>query len=620
MPIGIHLLLLGLLSMRIVRNVVPYTLNMYKTKSEMFGEEDRYCIYHSTLNHILISNFPLHNLYMYCIRNGDSYTDDYYQSPDTTDSSKSFNDLRKLGITSQQMLSWSTPIDIVEDYQSYLINDTNTTSQLASQRFYNCSWPFFGPLCQFAFSIAHNSFEDLIDKAFQYPLNDEEEQLKNPVPCYTLIQCNYIYPFPLCLDWREVCDGTVHCLNQAQDEQNCFALEMNECTNDDEYRCHNGAQCIPRVFFHDDALHPDCLDRSDESLDYSPYCYVNSSIACEEHTCRPGRNTLVCGDGSCDEFQDCSNGRTEQLDNILYGNSTHLPDNDICWIVISCLTKISIGDKCDDILWNQIDLIMQYYCPSLFRYPFHSVALGHISFYYSNTQSYLKRLYKIALPMFVCYNKILCPDFETSTSFLRSVRISSDNKTSIRCHYQSDLPLSNEDRNHTWHYFQRAILKFYTTSCLTYGQLHMNITKNMCHSHSQLYQCIHSNKCISKHRILDAIRDCPFGDDEEYEQSCSLSKHKYRFQCIYNKTTKCISPILFDHEEYDCLTPVNKIHGVPDVESTSANLPISFQTLCDGFQDRNPLITGDKQLETDETHCDNNIWQCNNTYTHCDGY
>ncbi|CAF4819330.1 unnamed protein product, partial [Rotaria sp. Silwood2] len=69
-------------------------------------------------------------------------------------------------------------------------------------------------------------------------------------------------PAPACLDWTEICDGKVDCLDGGLDEQNCWQLEVNDC-EDNEYRCTNG-QCIPYTFFLDEEAMPDCLDGTDE--------------------------------------------------------------------------------------------------------------------------------------------------------------------------------------------------------------------------------------------------------------------------------------------------------------------------------------------------------------------
>ena len=96
--------------------------------------------------------------------------------------------------------------------------------------------------------------------------------MMSPLPCYVLLQCDRGGE-PLCLDWREICDGTVDCLDGGHDEEFCFAMERNEC-DENEYRCHNGL-CIPRDLWENGLGAADCLDRSDDSspVDLTSNCY-----------------------------------------------------------------------------------------------------------------------------------------------------------------------------------------------------------------------------------------------------------------------------------------------------------------------------------------------------------
>lgn len=59
-----------------------------------------------------------------------------------------FAELSQYNITSEDLYEWSTPIDIIEDYQQYL-NEMSTSnhSALAKQIYHNCSMLRFGPLC-----------------------------------------------------------------------------------------------------------------------------------------------------------------------------------------------------------------------------------------------------------------------------------------------------------------------------------------------------------------------------------------------------------------------------------------------------------------------------------------
>jgi hypothetical protein len=81
--------------------------------------------------------------------------------------------------------------------------------------------------------------------------------------CYKHLQCLHT-PSSRCLDWTEICDGKIDCLDGDFDEEHCWQLEINQC-KENEYRCDNG-QCIPQSFYRErDRIH-DCTDGSDKSL------------------------------------------------------------------------------------------------------------------------------------------------------------------------------------------------------------------------------------------------------------------------------------------------------------------------------------------------------------------
>lgn len=125
---------------------------------------------------------------------------------------------------------------------------------------------------------------------------DTYEYIPANFTCYMHLQCNR-GPLSTCLDWSEICNEQVDCLDGEFDEENCWQMEINQC-NDDEFRCTNG-QCIPQSFYRDDSNTADCIDGSDE-ITSRPYKNINScnrgipSIGCEEHTCKHTFLTSSC--------------------------------------------------------------------------------------------------------------------------------------------------------------------------------------------------------------------------------------------------------------------------------------------------------------------------------------
>ncbi|CAF1660005.1 unnamed protein product [Didymodactylos carnosus] len=63
-----------------------------------------------------------------------------------------FADLSYLNITSQQLYLWSASMDIIEKYQVYLDERLiSNRSLMSAERYYNCTLPKFGPMCQYSF-------------------------------------------------------------------------------------------------------------------------------------------------------------------------------------------------------------------------------------------------------------------------------------------------------------------------------------------------------------------------------------------------------------------------------------------------------------------------------------
>ena len=68
------------------------------------------------------------------------------------DQKLTFMELDKQKITSEQLYQWSASIDLIENYQFYLNQIKNSKkSSMETQVFYNCTFPYFGPQCQYVF-------------------------------------------------------------------------------------------------------------------------------------------------------------------------------------------------------------------------------------------------------------------------------------------------------------------------------------------------------------------------------------------------------------------------------------------------------------------------------------
>ncbi|CAF1023211.1 unnamed protein product [Rotaria sp. Silwood1] len=239
-----------------------------------------------------------------------------------------FNELRKKGVTSEQLLSWSAPIDLVEQYE---INN-----QSDEQLFYNCSSLWFGSKCQYRFVYNSSlSFNEIVEASVNSRFNTKLNE--SITTCYHfLANCNR-GPWSLCLDWRQICNGKVDCKN-GEDEQWCETLEMTTCA-DDEYRCHYGGQCIPMIFVRDSSLSTDCLDGSEEkesNFRFTPltnvYCGSIITFRCEE---RINRYPLAfpCGNGqfwSATDMPvsayDCSNRRNREVTLAMLTSFDHIKD------------------------------------------------------------------------------------------------------------------------------------------------------------------------------------------------------------------------------------------------------------------------------------------------------
>ena len=197
----------------------------------------------------------------------------------------SFSMLKENDVSTDDLLSWQIPFEVVERYADYL--DTSSTDSFIC----NCEHDRIGPTCQYSLFSDQLTIGEILESQLINPHLREGELHGCLVDS---IECNAGL---LCLEWRQVCDGIVHCDNGV-DEAGCSLLEFQKCEFN-EFQCRN-SMCIPVEFLFDGV--PDCMDSSDEQelrkiRDLFSTCPTKSTWECDERLCR--KDEFSCGDGQC---------------------------------------------------------------------------------------------------------------------------------------------------------------------------------------------------------------------------------------------------------------------------------------------------------------------------------
>jgi hypothetical protein len=511
-----------------------------------------------------------------------------------------FAELHNKQITSEELYLWSAPMDVVESYQHY-VNPSSTWEKTAitTAVFYNCTLPRFGPICQYEFENDPSHYITLDEIIDDYYLQHKYEP--TTLTCYTHLQCNR-GSAPACLDWSDICDGKVDCLDDGNDEKHCWQLEMNECA-DNQYRCLNG-QCIPYDFFLDDPIAPDCLDGSDERMyrDISQQCKTaEPTFMCEDITCTVARSRFRTPLTSS-----CVEERSRLIGQAMFPNrSMLLPES--CWLAFKCILHMPIPRDpiCLNLCSNgACDEIIRKTCPDMLFIPPTPVLFGHVYSAYEKNESRYST-YLPLLPQYICYNNQLCGKF-----FKDKTSLSFNNST---CYRRTDFPISfiNSGRSNWADTFLLPTSRLFS-ACDSF----VNGKATYC-NRTTMYQCINVTKCVSIYRLRDGVIDCFYGDDEDSNIISNLSSTgllKRHFKCT--TTNEYISYHLVENGMCDCRTYDNDLCDDENAEIRYQRNHILFQTICDGFVELVPISINGRN-ETDETECEQ--WLCNNTYTRCDG-
>ena len=553
----------------LLRLTVRTEFNMYNTdKTYNVGNLHVNCLYYN-----IRYDFKMMERVEYCLDSNDttkSWADDFVN---TRDRNFTFEQLHEMKITANDLLSWSATIDLAEKYQYYLDHQYN--SPLSKEIFFNCTKPWFGSRCQYSFLIPLKEFHNVVYQILNRKFYSDFPSSVTPSTCYTQLTCDR-GGSSLCLDWREICDGRIDCLNGGIDEAQCIDLEINEC-DENQYRCYNGL-CIPKEFLGDGT--PECLDQTDLP-GITVQVLLGISFNHEDQACRPGDQQFSCGDGRCvADFAKCYTKRHLHLyESIsLQGNLSSQ-----CWMIMICLTKILDqvnGTTCNYLLNSSNISIYLKTCPTLIRFPTVAVLFGHVHFLYSLDDIHPQDIGQLLIPTYVCYDEQLC-------DFLPSIF----RHGNYSCQYAHQFGLEPRGNLQNWTSIIGLIEPYFRKCSIGWNQ------KN----HSSLYKCKNSSKFISIHRIFNGVADCYFGDDEEqYDLSCTIPNAN-RLRC---------------GNEQKCYPMVSSRRICP--AGYSLNLDeIEFHEICN----RNVqviVINHDGTNYTDETECEH--WSCNNYYTRCDGF
>ncbi|CAF1130271.1 unnamed protein product [Adineta steineri] len=517
-----------------------------------------------------------------------------------------FAQLSENNVTSQELYQWSASIDLIERYEFYL--NQSTKSSLENNVFYNCTFPRFGSTCQYElnnYDPSQLSLYEFIDNYYH-----SYEYVPTDFTCYIHLNCTRGYS-PACLDWSEICDGKVDCLNGPVDEEHCWQLEMNQCQNN-EYRCYNG-QCILREFYHDDLKNPDCIDKSDEI--FQLYDIVNYVDILEfghivKH-CRAHEPSFGCEDIVCKHTpltSSCVKDRRDLLMKSMYSiKDTSIRDE--CWSAMKCLFGVPNLEYPDNHIYTAMTVCARAVsetCPELMYFPNVPVLFGHLYTAYHKSDAHHTGGWGYRSP-YICSNNSLYDNYLEKTT-----KILFKNTTCFRAKVKDDHP---SNINWDWKYHKHLNELFHLLKNHDRFTNYASEVRN----ELNLYQCINSSTYIPMHDIMNGVPNCPRHDDEKIFDSDRTNDILEKVKEKYYKCEESGKDILLDvigDCKCDCQPKNYYICEDENKDFIYSRKKISFQTICDGHPELSTInIEGTN--ETDETECKQ--WECNNIYTRCDG-
>ncbi|CAF4106229.1 unnamed protein product, partial [Rotaria magnacalcarata] len=519
-----------------------------------------------------------------------------------------FEQLKLKNIDSHHLYRWNAPIDTINDYEKYR---AGYDLLLGSHRYCNCSAEWFGTQCQYSFFQSNKTatFDDVIMSQFKRKTRlKNKDVLNDPLlsTCYVGLRCHSM----ICLDWRQICDGSINCEHGEDEPDECVLLETNECKND-EHRCRSG-MCIPRTFLVDFSV--DCMDLSDETETYNSWpvesaCSAIPMLICDFRLCDMGY--FSCEDGQCihlssrDHESSCRNLRDVLLRQSLLtstqnGSKRSNNINSECRHLMLCLSQKntlyldpSACLKCE-CTEQTVDArrYLQYFrkhCPSSFLFQNEADFLHpFVQSLYHNTPEYSSEWW---LPTHFCYNQSQCPTFPITGSPLIDGLICIENnqiKHSLRVYGDFELLFSACSSPHT--------------STLA--------------DDSRLFYCDRSMKFISKYRLSDNSVDC-FYKEDEFVNVTFMSTLNLTYHFKSKATDQWFARPLIGGgicEDYSDTLYIGGCKTASDIGCQflrglyTPPVYYVFQENCNGILKIRNYTVGD---ETDETNCEEWRWPQN---------
>ncbi|UJR18331.1 hypothetical protein I4U23_005233 [Adineta vaga] len=166
------------------------------------------------------------------------------------DENFTFNELNHLNISSQEILQWSSSIDLAEQYQYYL--DQPIESNLLNKIFYNCTSPWFGSSCQYSLELNENIF---------------------PQTCYILLECDREL---LCRpDLGQFSCGNGQCVedfHECDNNRHLTLIQSISVQKNLSYSCWIGLVCLSKIMNEIDNISCDYLIESSKIIEQFQNC------------------------------------------------------------------------------------------------------------------------------------------------------------------------------------------------------------------------------------------------------------------------------------------------------------------------------------------------------------